>query len=167
MFGLFFGTLCLVALIFTLKRGYWGGHPYLASYGGRGSFRGGGHFGHPPWSRARRARRRWAMRWLFEELETTPGQEKAILSSLDSFRDQLEAGRGELDAARNELAQAFGGDVLDETALNAAIGRLEGMASKMRSQLVASVTEIHASLDGRQRRQAAELIADLRPFRRY
>ena len=169
MFGLFFGIVCLVLLFHTLRRaGYYGGYGYglLGPHSGYGHYR---RHGHPPWAwgRFRRARRRFALRWLFEELETTPGQEKAILSSLDNLRDQLENGRGELDAARNELAQAIGGDVLDEPALNAALARVEGFSSKMRSEIVRGVTEIHGALDGRQRRQIAELIADLRPFRRY
>ena len=168
MFGLFFGIVCLVLLFHTLRRASYGGY----GYGLLGPFSGHGHYrrhGHPPWvhGRFRRARRRFAMRWLFEELETTPGQEKAILSAVDNLRDQLENGRGELDAARNELAQAFGGDVLDEAALNGALARAEGFSSKMRSEVVRGVTEIHGALDGRQRRQIAELIADLRPFRRY
>jgi hypothetical protein len=158
MFGLIIGTLCLVALFSTLRRGRY--HHFHSHGWGRGH-----HHGHSMWHRGRSRGRRWAMRWLFEELDTTPGQEKAILKSLDTLRENLSGSRGELDLARKEVAEAIGGDVLEEPVLNAALGRVDGLLAKARSELFQVLTEVHTALDGNQRKALAEMIADFRGYR--
>jgi uncharacterized membrane protein len=72
----------------------------------------------------------------------------------------MSGGRQELAAARKELAQALGGDVLDQNALNAALARVEGLFGKARVELNQALTDVHSALDGRQRKALAELIAD-------
>lgn len=161
MFGFIVGTLCLLGLIAALRRrhyGYYGmarygcgpGHGYGHGYGFRHGYGG-----------AYRGRGRWlATRWVFEQLDTTPGQEKAIRKTLDELRERLVSGRDDLQAARKEVAQAVGGDVLDETALKAASDRVEGLFDKTRSELGQALLEVHATLDGAQRKALAELIAE-------
>ena len=69
MFGIFFGIVCVVAFI-AVWRGRFGRschrYGYGRRFGGRGFTR-GGYFG---------------LYRLFEELDTSPGQEKAIRSAL-------------------------------------------------------------------------------------
>jgi hypothetical protein len=153
MFGLFIGTVCLIALFATLRRGRY------QRYGGLGyhaHWRGYGHH------HGRRGGRRMATRWLFEELDTTPGQEKAILKSIDNLRENLSGSRGELDLARKEVAEAIGGDVLEEPVLNAALNRVDGLIAKARAEVFIVLSETHAALDGNQRKALAELIAEFR-----
>jgi hypothetical protein len=154
MFGVLIGTVCLFALFGVLRRGRY--HYFAHSYGARGH---SGHYGR--WGR-RRAGRRLALRWLFEELDTTPGQEKVILRSVETLRENLSGGRGELDLARKEVAEAIGGDVLDESVLTAALARVDGLLAKARSELFQALSDVHAALDGNQRKELAEMIADFR-----
>jgi hypothetical protein len=158
MFGLIIGTLCLFALIATLRGRH---HGYFVPYGYHRHWRGGYHgYADYPGGSGRRGSRRFAARWLFEQLDTTPGQEKAIMKSLETLQEQLATGRGELGAARKELAQALGGDVLDQSALTSALSKVEGLFDKARTELIHSLTEVHTALDGKQRKLLAELIAD-------
>lgn len=129
----------------------------------RGRRRGFGHDRGGPWSlfqRFREARRRFFMRRLFEELDTTPGQERAIVRSVDTFTEHLEIGRDELRGARRQFAQALGGDVFDESALKGVLERVDDVVAKTKAELTRTLQEIHTNLDGRQRQQLAELIAE-------
>jgi Spy/CpxP family protein refolding chaperone len=165
MFGFIFGTLCLIALFAALRRRRYARYG-MARYGcGPGHGRGYGYgYAYAPVPH-RRGGRWLATRWLFEHLDTTPGQEKAIRKTLDELRERLVSGRDELQTARKEVAQAVGGDVLDETALKAASDRVEGLFDKTRSELGQALLEVHAALDGPQRKALAEMIAD--GFPRY
>jgi hypothetical protein len=154
MFGILIGTICLFALFGVLRRGryHYFGHGY------------GPHRDYGRWGR-RRTGQRLALRWLFEELDTTPGQEKAILRSVETLRENLSGGRGEFDLARKEVAEALGGDVLDESILTAALARVDGLLAKARSELFQALSDVHAALDGNQRKALAEMIADFRGHR--
>ena len=156
MFGVFFGTLCLVGLFATLKHRR---HGY--AFGGPFGFGRHSHYGRPPWAeRFARERKRWWLRSLFERLDTTPGQEKLIMKGIDAVTDQMETGRRELRDVRRQVAQALGGDVLDEAVLGAALERVETLMAQSKLELTHALTEIHAALDGEQRRELAELIAE-------
>jgi Spy/CpxP family protein refolding chaperone len=152
MFGFIFGTVCLFVLIGTLRRGRRG-------YAWRRGFY-GHHHGHEYGGRRRAGRSRFATRWLFEQLDTTPGQEKAIVRTIDALRENMVQGRDELTHMRRDVAQAIGGDVLDQSALDAAAGRVEGMIAKAKSELTQALIEVHTTLDGRQRKELAELIVE-------
>ena len=164
MFGLFFGTLCLLALIATLRRRRFAHFAFAHGYGyGHGPFgwRGHGHGhgdgyggGYGP-GRAHRARR-----FLFEVLDTTPGQEKVIKQAADNVLDAMDGAGDELQAARKDLAAAIGGDVLDEAALRAALDRALAVAQKATTELTQVLPAVHGALDGQQRKRLAELIAE-------
>lgn len=174
MFGFFFGTLCLIGLVATFKRRHhsWGRYAY-----GMGHHHGWGRseYGHgaedgPPWARSRPregGRRRAWLRPLFEHLDTTPGQEKAIVKIVESFTQQMADGRAELSTLRKQVAQALGGDVLDESILSSVLERVEDMMAKTKLELAQALTELHASLDGTQRKLLAEIIADGLPRRGF
>jgi uncharacterized membrane protein len=98
-------------------------------------------------------------RRVLEQLDTTPGQEKAIRAAVDTLRNNMIDGREELAAMRRDLAQAFGGDVLDEQSLTAAITKQDAFVTRARGEVVQAIRNVHEALDGRQRRQLAEWIA--------
>jgi Spy/CpxP family protein refolding chaperone len=172
MLGLFFGTLCLVALIATLRRRRFAHYAFAHGYGhgfGHGPFGWGwrghggpgyggyghhGHHGHGP------GRAHWARRFVFEVLDTTPGQEKVIMQAVDNVLTGMDGTGDELDAARKELAAAIGGDVLDEAALRAALDRALAVVQKAATELTQVVPAVHGALDGEQRKRLAELIAE-------
>jgi Spy/CpxP family protein refolding chaperone len=164
MFGFVFGTICLIGLFATLRRRAMWSYAYGMGYGGyRSAF-----YGYPPWARHRHGHgygrgyspRSFWLRSVFEQLDTTPGQEKAIVKSIDGLTDHMASSRRELGEVRKEVAQALGGDVLDESVLTAALERVEDLIAKTKLELVQALTAIHASLDGKQRRELAELISD-------
>ena len=169
MFGFIIGTLCLIGLFWTWRAaryGYGGPFSYHRYAHGYGHGFGYGRYGGGCSPRGgRRDRRRRAVRWLFDELDTTPGQEKAILRTLEVWQEHMVDQRGELSEARRELAQALGGDVLDQSALDAAWKRVNTVAERARAELSSALQEVHAALDGRQRKLLAETIADFRGSR--
>jgi Spy/CpxP family protein refolding chaperone len=174
MLGLVFGTLCLIALIATLRRRHY--HRFMFAHGhvgGREHWRGPyPDFGYgPPWlgygHGPRGGRRGGFVRAFFERLDTTPGQEKAIGQALDAAREQLRGARDELSAARKSLATAFGGDVIDGAALDAALGQQKALVDKLGQAVTQGLLSVHEALDGEQRKQLAELIANGPAFGRW
>lgn len=174
MFGLIVGTLCLIALIATLRRRRYGrfalGHAYgygpmafgpgfmghgFGLHGPRGYGYGG--YGH---------RGGRGPRFLFELLDTTPGQEKVIAEARDGLRARMKGSREELLAARKDLAAAVGGDLFDAATLEAALGRGLAVAQKATHELAQVLPAVLAALDGEQRKRLAELIAEGRGWRR-
>jgi hypothetical protein len=173
MFGFIIGTLCLIALIGTLRRRRYAhfmfahGHPFgwagmhgdygYAAYappprwGGRGY----GHYGYGHHGRGHHFGRA-----LLEHLDTTPGQEKAIQQAVNAVREHLSGTRDELKAVRKDLAAALGGDVLDPAALDTALGRGEAVVQSVARELATALASVHAALDGEQRKRLAELIAE-------
>lgn len=154
MFGFFIGIACLIGLFATLRHRHYG-----FGYGGFHHHRHSLAYGHPPWG-WRHGPRRFAMRKLFEHLDTTPGQEKVIVKSVETFTEHMINGREELRDVRKQVAQALGGDELDEAVLTQALERVEGMIGKAKADLKTALQEIHASLDGPQRQHLAEMIAE-------
>jgi Spy/CpxP family protein refolding chaperone len=165
MLGLVLGTLCLIALIATLRRRH---HRLLFAHGhtgGHGHWRGpyaGFGYGQPwlGYGRGSRGGRRGGFaRAFFERLDTTPGQEKAIGQALDTVREQMRGARDELSAARKSLATAIGGDVIDGAALDAALGQQKSLVDKLGQSVTQALLSVHEALDGEQRKRLAELIA--------
>jgi hypothetical protein len=151
MFGLIVGTLCLLALIATLRR-----RRYCAF---RDSY---GYYGPSHVRRGRHGRRRSRplMHVLFAELDTTPGQEKAILSALEGLRARMGEHRKELDAMSRELSTLVGGAVLDEGGLDAVKARGDALFGRFSADLRDLLARVHDALDDEQRRKFAELIND-------
>jgi Spy/CpxP family protein refolding chaperone len=165
MLGLILGTLCLIALIATLRRRRYARFMYygVGPFWGGGSFRDGWGdgfgFAHGPGHFRPRGRRR-LLYGLFRRLDTTPGQEKAIVDLMNGVRERLSEARGELVAARRELAAALGGEVLDPAALEAAFRRGNEQFARLSRDVQTALAGVHEALDPEQRRQLAELLAD-------
>lgn len=162
MFGFFVGTVCLALLFVTLKRRH-----HYAGFGAFGSYHHGPWHGGPPW----RVRYRHSFaHQLLARLDTTPGQEKAIRATLEALKHNLNDARDDLAGIRGDVAQALGGDVLDEQALSAALEKQEQFVSRARNEVVQAIKALHEILDGSQRRYLAEWIANgmsLRDLRRW
>ncbi|HEX7476169.1 MAG TPA: periplasmic heavy metal sensor [Polyangiales bacterium] len=168
MLGFILGTLCLVALIGTLRRHHYAhlryayGMPYgHASCGDPG-------YGHPYGLAAfggyRPGSRRGLIRGLFEQLDTTPGQEKAIVNALDSVRERFAGLREGFDGTRSELATALEGESFDRSRVEGAFARQASQLGEGRDAVIGALASIHAALDERQRKELGRLIAQ-RGFR--
>ena len=118
MFGFLFGTACLVGLFAVLRRGrrYGYGHACGGGYGG--SWEGGGHYGRGSWGRRGGFGPRFFLRRAFERLDTTPGQEKVIVSAIDELREALHKAKDELRGTREDFAGVVRGPALDESSMS-------------------------------------------------
>lgn len=158
MFGFILGTLCLVALIATVRGRRYAGFGHGRRCGGsfeyEGSWRDGFH------GRRHRMRPRDLLRELFVRLDTTPGQEKAVVAILDRARERVRALRGGLKQTRAQLGALIASDVLDRAALQAAFATPHELFGRLESDLEETLAAIHEVLDDRQRRILGELIAD-------
>ncbi len=181
MFGFLLGGASLAGLLYMLRsHHHCGGYAYAGSGcgGGSDSYNGcgrgcggrrswghhhGHHHGPPPWARGGfRGRRRFFLRRMFEELDTTPGQEKAIGRAVDRV---VEAGgtlRGELRDSLNGLAEALRSDALDDSTLASLFADHDAALAAFRTTATEAMKEIHDALDERQRARIADFIESRR-----
>jgi hypothetical protein len=148
MFGIFIGIVCVVAFIGVWRGRFgrrWHGYGYARRFGGRGFAR-GGYFG---------------LYRLFEELDTSPGQEKAIRSALRELRETFAALRPRLKETRHGVALALGNDAFDAGAIEQALEAPMVDVSRSRGSVVSTLAKIHEALDADQRRRLARFIESL------
>lgn len=150
MIGIFFGILCLVALV-TVWRGRHG----------RGCF--GGSWGHHRFGRGRRGGRgrHLGLYRLFEDLDTSPGQEKAIRSAVDELRHSLGELRPRFLEARQSVATALSNDTFDAAGLEQAFEAPLADVARSRGAWVIAFGKIHEALDADQRRRLARFVEAL------
>jgi hypothetical protein len=142
MFGIIFGTLCLVGLVVVIARGRRGF--------GHGRFH---HHGHA-WGFGPRA----VLNGVLARLDTAPGQEKVIVAAVERFMDSArESGRKVRDT-RAELASSMRGEALDEARLGEVFGRHDAALGDVRTAAVDALRTIHETLDARQRKLFADLV---------
>jgi len=98
------------------------------------------------------------LRGLFMRLETTPGQEKAIMSALGELREAAAHAKGEVKGSRKDFADAFRRGPIDEAAMADIFVRHDAVISETRRKAVEAVGKIHDALDDRQRAEVADLI---------
>jgi Spy/CpxP family protein refolding chaperone len=134
MWGFLVGTACLAGLFHTL--------------------RGGRHFGRHPgrWGWRRQ------LRWVFQRLDTSPGQEKVFVQAADDVAAAFGKLRGEMEASRTAVARAMRGEQFDAGALRELTERQEAQFADVREVLRTSLARIHEALDPRQREDLADLI---------
>jgi Spy/CpxP family protein refolding chaperone len=151
MLGFIFGTVCLIGLIKVLRHGH-GWH-------GRWGYRGYGHNGfHGPAGYGGFGPRRWFLRSLFERLETTPGQEKAIVAALDELRENRRVLRDEAQQTRADLARAVASGLIDDSTLEETFARHDRLLAQLRVSFVEALKKATEALDERQRKQVGDML---------
>jgi Spy/CpxP family protein refolding chaperone len=140
MFGFVVGTLCLVGFVKVWR--YRGWHGYGPGLRGR-------RFGR---------RRHWFLYRAFQELETSPGQEKVIREAVSDLRESVEELRPQFETTRRDLANALRGDEFDSVSVEAALDLTSTQWSRLRTQIATTLGEIHEALDPDQRRRLARLV---------
>lgn len=163
MCGFMFGLLFFAGAMFVMRRN----HHARSGFGGRFGSRwdsddwGERMRGDDGWERGfprgRRMNRR--LRWLFERLDTTPGQEKAILAVLDAAQERARTLRHDLHGTRRDLASLFSSDTLDRTALDEQLAAPKRALDEHLGALAEMIADLHGVLDERQRRQLARWLA--------
>ncbi|HEY8089765.1 MAG TPA: periplasmic heavy metal sensor [Polyangiaceae bacterium] len=146
MLGFIIGTVCLIGLVKVLRRGRgWHGR---WGYGGRG-------YGPPAYGSGRRG---WFLRSILERLETTPGQEKAIVAAMDELRGNRDVVREEARHTREDLARVVAGGLVDDAALEETFARHDRLLAQLRVSFVEAVKRATEALGERQRKQLSDLL---------
>jgi hypothetical protein len=133
--GLIIGTVCLVGLVHAIRGPRW-------------------HHRH--WARARM--HQGLLYSVLDRLDTTPGQEKAIVEALRELRGSLWDLRPSVKEARADLSRSLSGAAFDEARFSAAEGRIQGETQKAGGAFRLALQKIHATLDDRQRQRLGSLI---------
>jgi Spy/CpxP family protein refolding chaperone len=145
MLGFILGTVCLIGLVKVLRRGHGWHGGWGPGYGARY-----GRSGGP---------RRWLMRSVFERLDTTPGQEKAIVLALDELRDNRKIVREEAEQTRADLARVIASGLVDDASLEETFARHDRLLAQLRVSFVEALKKATEALDDRQRKQVGDLLA--------
>jgi LTXXQ motif family protein len=164
MLGFIVGAVCAVAIGRMVRRRLWQARFGYGAYGygcgptgqgGGGPFAGRGAFG-----RGGRGGpgARWAMRSLFERLETTPGQERVIAAAFEELRENRASVRDELRQTRSDLAQAIGGGLIEDATLEEAYARQDRLLARMRVGFNEALKKVVEVLDESQRKELASWI---------
>ena len=149
MLGFIFGTVCLIGLLRVLRRGRgWYDHGHHACAHGPSGYRPGAGWGP----------RRWLLRSLFERLETTPGQEKAIMAALDELRENRKVVRDEMQQTRGDVGRAVASGLVDDGTLEETFARHDRLLAQLRVSFVEALKKVTEALDERQRKQIADLL---------
>lgn len=100
------------------------------------------------------------LRWLFERLDTTPGQEKVIARSFDVLSEAAGELRSTFARSRAQLASAVRGEELSHAALAEAWVGQDAALEKARTTLTTELDQVHEALDARQREILARLLEE-------
>ncbi|MBL8620439.1 MAG: hypothetical protein JNK64_04020 [Myxococcales bacterium] len=117
----------------------------------------GGHGHHHGGWRHRRARR-WMLGRMFERIDASPAQERALVAELDQLEQRLRTARGNLTALRPTLAEALHADTLDATAAAGLEAGVDAAIADARAALFDSLRAIHGLLDPKQRATVAAML---------
>jgi hypothetical protein len=144
------------------------------AYGGRcgyGGYGHGGHCGRGGWGRGDDDGpgpyaggpgggfgKRYFLRWLFERLDTSPGQEKVILEAVDEIKGAVGKAKGEWKTSFADVAKAIRGEEFDHSAVSDAWVRHDGLFEEARVAISNALQRVHDALDEKQRTILADLI---------
>jgi septal ring factor EnvC (AmiA/AmiB activator) len=146
MFGFIVGTASLVGLIAVLRKERYGGWRHGPGRGGKGAAHGG--------------RRRWMLRWLYQRLDTTPGQEKVLAAAAEDMEARLRQMYSELEQLRKEAGRSLRGSQFDASAIRESFARQRAHLETLEESVVGHLGRGHEALDEAQRERLAELVQD-------
>jgi hypothetical protein len=172
MFGFLIGTVSLIALIKVLRGGWrhgyaggcggggYGHHGWGRGWGRHGGGRGWGGWGGGGWAGGLGGRgARGMLRFLFERLETSPGQERVIVEAVDEVREAASKMRGEARASASDIADVLRSADVDATALGNLFARHDTAMDGIRKAVVGALSKVHDALDENQRKVLADMVA--------
>ncbi len=172
MFGFILGTVCLVALGARFaKRRFGYGHGCHAGSGGHGWHgRSWGRHGHDHHGHHGDEQRggfgggrfsRHAQRWLFQQLQTTPGQETVIGEAFAEVTRAMDGLRDEAKKTREDIATAMRAEPFDQATLDSAFARQNVQVQETQRVFGESLAKVHEVLDAAQRKQLVGLLERL------
>jgi Spy/CpxP family protein refolding chaperone len=146
MFGFAIGIFCLIAFIGVWRGRFSRFHRYHYRHHRGRHFGRGGYFG---------------LYRLFDELDTSPGQEKAIRAALTELRTSVKALRPHLEETRRSVSSAFSSEAFDGGALERSLDAHVGEASQVTRALVVAIEKTYEALDPDQRRRVARFVESM------
>ena len=150
MFGFLIGSACLAGLAMMAARGRRHGF-YRHGFGGHGCH--GNHHQGPGGGFGRRMMYR-----VLDRLDTSPGQDKAILGAIDDLRDSAVSARRDLPDLKKQVAEALRAETFDEHAFQAIFDEPLGRLNKLRDELTRTAATIHETLTPKQRDRLYDLV---------
>jgi len=184
MFGFLIGTLSLIGLVKVLRAGsprmcgsQWGGHH--GGHQGHWNHQGGRHGGGQHWGRdgGREGHRGpdldrggadasretgpfglIPLRFLFEALDTTVGQEKVIKAAYNEVKEAMRHGEGEAEETRAQIANAIRRGTVDETEMGELYARQDEKLRTIRTALFGALAKVTDALDEDQRKKLADML---------
>jgi len=157
MWGFLLGAACLYGLVRTMRGGGWA---YAHGYGhGPWGRRRWGGWRHEGWEGSGHAGGRGPLRWLFQRMDTSPGQEKVIAEAADALRGTMRGWHDDAERMRSDVARSIRGETFDPTALEEAFARAEARLATIRETLRGQAARVHEALDPRQRAELADLLS--------
>lgn len=126
---------------------------HRGGYGWRGPY---GHHHH--WHGHHRDPRSWMLHAAFERIDASPAQERFIIAELDKLAERVHGAKRNLRDARGDLGAAIRGPALDDAALGAVMGKVDGATAEARAAGIDALRAIHGVLDERQRAMLADLL---------
>ena len=181
MFGFLIGTLSLIGLVKVLRAGsprmcgsHWRGH-HGGHWNHQGWGRHGGHGGHwgrdggrdrgPDFDRSGAEASRESgpfglipLRFLFEALDTTVGQEKVIKAAYKEVRDAMGHVEGEAEETRAQIANAIRRGTVDETEMGELYARHDEKLRTIRTAFFGALAKVTDALDEDQRKKLADML---------
>jgi Spy/CpxP family protein refolding chaperone len=134
------GALALIAVFKIAK---------YARHGGCHHRHRGGRYG--------RGRGGW-VRWLFEDLDTSPGQEKSIHETIDNLREHARETKAEFRKSVDDIVAALTSEEFDHERVGEAWVKQDKALDSIRMAAIEALGKIHETLDSRQRERLAEII---------
>ncbi len=167
MLGFILGAACVFGFVRMMRRRAWFGRHGYGGCGGPGfgpgfgpgqAFYGPGAMGPFGGARGRRGFRMAALRGLFERLETTPGQERAIVAALDELQENRRTLREELGQTRADVARAIAGGLIEDSTLEETYARQDRLLARLRVSFNEALKKVAEALDESQRKELASML---------
>jgi uncharacterized membrane protein len=113
----------------------------------------------PPWEGRRRGwRGMFGLNAVFDRLDATPAQEKAIRAAVVELRTKARAVKDDARGMRGDLATAMRGESLDAETLGTVASRASGAVDGLRDAAIGAVLKVHEVLDEKQRAIVADTL---------
>ena len=98
------------------------------------------------------------LRFLFQSLDTTVGQEKVIKAAYNEVKEAMRHGEGEAEATRTQIANAIRRGTVDETEMGELYARHDEKLRTMRTAFFGALAKVTDALDEDQRKKLADML---------
>ncbi len=98
------------------------------------------------------------LRFLFQTLDTTVGQEKVIKAAYNEVKEAMRHGEGEAEETRAQIANAIRRGTVDETEMGELYARHDEKLRTIRTAFFGALAKVTDALDEDQRKKLADML---------